>query len=171
MVFQDGDTIVVQSELQVADVVAPIGELSIDDRRLHGIELTLTNHTTSTTQRTLTNAQGEFSFKVLTAGTYQLNEIQPSGFHDGLDHAGTAGGMVDADHDQINQIELAFGQIATDYLFSEYRVKIVTPVEPKETPIIPPPVIELPSPPSSPVIQTNAFDTVSYTHLTLPTKA
>ena len=158
VVFQDGDTIVVQSELQVADVVAPIGELSIDDRRLLGIELTLTNHTTSTTQRTLTNAQGEFSFKGLPAGTYQLNEIQPIGFHDGLDHAGTAGGMVDADHDQINQIELAFGQIATDYLFSEYRVKIVTPVEPEETPIIPPPVIELPSPPSSPVIQTNAFD-------------
>ena len=158
VVFQDGETVVVQSELQVADVVAPAGELSIDDRRLHGIEVTLTNLATGKTQRTLTNAQGEFSFEGLTAGTYQLNESQPMGFHDGLDHAGTAGGTVAAEQDQITQIELAFGQIATDYLFSEYRVKIVAPVETQEPPLLPPPVIEIPNPTSNPVIQTNGFD-------------
>ncbi|MBT4693994.1 MAG: hypothetical protein HOB73_11680 [Planctomycetaceae bacterium] len=163
VVFQDGETVIVQSDLQVADVVAPAGELSINDRRLHGIEVTLTNLTTGKMQRMLTNALGEFSFEGLTAGTYQLNEKQPMGFHDGLDHAGTAGGTVDEEQDQITQIELAFGQIATDYFFSEYRVKIVTPVETAEPAVIepprlPPPVIEIPNPPSNPVIQTNGFD-------------
>jgi len=159
IVFQDGETVVVQSDLQAADVVAPAGELSSDDRRLHGIEVILTNLITGETQTTQTNAKGEFSFAGLTAGTYQLNENQPMGFHDGLDHAGTAGGTVDAQHDQITQIELAYGQIATDYWFSEYRVKIVAPVEPEEPPVVPPPAIDIPNLPSNPVIQTNGFDT------------
>jgi len=163
IVFQDGETIVVPSELQVADVVAPAGEISINDRRLHGVEITLTNLTTGNTARALTNAQGEFSFAGLAQGTYKLNENQPMGFHDGIDHAGTAGGTVAAEHDQITNIELAFGQIATDYFFSEYRVRIVAPVETvepadNEPPRLPPPVIEIPNPPSNPVIQTNGFD-------------
>ena len=158
IVFQDGETVVVQSDLQAADVVAPAGELSSDDRRLHGIEVILTNLVTGKTQTTQTSAKGEFSFTGLTAGTYQLNENQPMGFHDGLDHAGTAGGTVDAQHDQITQIELAYGQIATDYWFSEYRVKIVAPVEPEEPPVVLPPAIDIPNLPTNPVIQTNGFD-------------
>tara|TARA_B110000438_G_scaffold55118_1_gene55159 strand:+ start:1148 stop:4123 length:2976 start_codon:yes stop_codon:yes gene_type:complete len=159
IVFQDGETVVVQSDLQVADVVAPAGELSSDDRRLHGIKVILTNLVTGETQTMQTNALGEFSFAGLIAGTYQLNENQPMGFQDGRDHAGTAGGTVDAQHDQITQIELAHGQIATDYWFSEYRVKIVAPVEPEVPTVVPPPAIDIPDPPSNPVIQTNGFDT------------
>jgi protocatechuate 3,4-dioxygenase beta subunit len=175
VVFQAGETIVVQSYSQVADVVAPDGELSIDDRRLHGIEVNLTNLVTGNTERAFTNAQGEFAFEGIPQGTYQLNENQPMGFHDGLDYAGTAGGIVNTEQDQITQIELAFGQIATDYFFSEYQVKIVAPIETEkpadnEPPRLPPPAIEIPNPVLSPVIQTNEFDVAVSSNNQLGTK-
>jgi uncharacterized repeat protein (TIGR01451 family) len=67
---------------------------------------------------TTTNAWGEFSFSYLRAGTYSLTETQPSGFIDGKDTPGVAGGVRSAP-DAITTITLPARSNGTGYLFGE----------------------------------------------------
>jgi uncharacterized repeat protein (TIGR01451 family) len=66
---------------------------------------------------TTTDADGEFRFDDLLAGTYTLTETQPTAYADGPDSAGSAGGVV-AD-DAVSGIVLPVSTDATDYGFGE----------------------------------------------------
>ena len=71
------------------------------------------------TRNTSTDASGNFSFTALQAGNYTLTEVQPSGYIDGVDLAGTSGGTVNTPKNAISNITLAAGANATGYLFGE----------------------------------------------------
>jgi hypothetical protein len=66
-----------------------------------------------------TDADGFYSFMGLMAGNYTLTELQPSGYVDGLDSAGSLGGNVS--DDVISAIALAAGQQGTNYNFGELK--------------------------------------------------
>ncbi len=66
-----------------------------------------------------TDAAGAYSFGSLRPGTYTLTEAQPTGFLDGRDRAGTAGGTLA--NDQVSGITLGTGATATGYTFGELR--------------------------------------------------
>ncbi len=68
-----------------------------------------------------TDGGGAFGFSSLRPGAYTLVEIQPSGYTDGLDAAGTAGGASDG-FDAIRGITLQPGQYASGYRFGERQV-------------------------------------------------
>ncbi|GAB6165179.1 hypothetical protein JCM19992_11790 [Thermostilla marina] len=71
--------------------------------------------------RATTDAAGYFLFENLQPGTYTLVEEQPSGYFDGTDEAGTAGGNAINPGDRIELIELAPGSFGKNYLFGEYK--------------------------------------------------
>ncbi|MGE3807200.1 MAG: SdrD B-like domain-containing protein, partial [Gemmataceae bacterium] len=65
----------------------------------------------------VTDANGNFAFLRLRPGTYQLSEVQPRSFLDGLDRAGTLGGIVS--NDLVDSIVLSANQVGINYLFGE----------------------------------------------------
>jgi protocatechuate 3,4-dioxygenase beta subunit len=74
-------------------------------------------------QTAITAADGSYKFSDLPSGTYQTDETQPSGFSDGLDQAGTAGGSI-ITNDTISNIPLGAGVDTTEYDFGEIGVTI-----------------------------------------------
>ena len=68
---------------------------------------------------TLTLADGSYQFTGLRPGTYTVRELQPAGFADGLDSAGSLGGTVG--NDIVSAIDIPTGGVtdATDYDFGE----------------------------------------------------
>ncbi|MDF1485596.1 IPTL-CTERM sorting domain-containing protein [Ramlibacter sp. H39-3-26] len=68
---------------------------------------------------TTTDAGGHYSFTNLAPGTYTVAEIQPAGWDDGKDTAGSKGGTTG--NDIISNIVLVGGDAATDYNFGEHR--------------------------------------------------
>ena len=135
VVFQDGDSIVVHAEEQVR--FPGNGQLDSDDQRIGNVTLILSNEATGDQQTTRTNSRGEFVFRNLLPGSYMLQEVQPEGYRDGPDYAGTGQGQVDSAQDTIHQIQISAGQTATDYLFSEYQAEIVPLVTPPLDPTPP----------------------------------
>lgn len=69
---------------------------------------------------TTTDAAGQYSFTSLPPGTYTVQEVQPGGWNDGKDTAGSKGGTVT--NDSISGIVLAGGDAATDYNFGEHKI-------------------------------------------------
>jgi serine-aspartate repeat-containing protein C/D/E len=68
---------------------------------------------------TTTDADGFYCFKDLPPGTYGIGEIQPAGYLDGIDVAGTAGGIAQNPGDLILGAVLTPGLDAEDYDFGE----------------------------------------------------
>lgn len=67
-----------------------------------------------------TASDGSYSFTKLAAGSYTVTETQPSGWLDGQDSPGTAGGSAAAQPgDQISGVVLASSTVATGYNFGE----------------------------------------------------
>ncbi|GAA3841632.1 hypothetical protein GCM10022243_05070 [Saccharothrix violaceirubra] len=66
-----------------------------------------------------TDSSGTFSFTGLAPGTYALSEAQPTGYGDGAETAGTAGGTTS--DNLISAIVLTSGTAATGYSFAEDR--------------------------------------------------
>ncbi len=66
---------------------------------------------------TLTDGSGFYRFEGLEPGTYRLVEIQPDGWQNGQDAAGSHGGTVT--DDEISDITLAPGDDAINYDFGE----------------------------------------------------
>ncbi len=71
---------------------------------------------------TTTAADGTYSFVNLVPGTYVVTELQPSGWGDGVDVAGPAGGTVS--NDKIEAIALGAGAVATGYNFGEKKAPL-----------------------------------------------
>jgi fimbrial isopeptide formation D2 family protein/uncharacterized repeat protein (TIGR01451 family) len=89
---------------------------------ISGVSVTLTgisvNGTLIPPQIALTDANGNYLFPNLVAGTYQVVETQPLAFVDGQERVGTAGGNANT-NDQFLAVPLAAGTNATDYTYGE----------------------------------------------------
>lgn len=96
------------------------GELAIP-----GVSITLADEAGQTIATTTTNAQGLYEFSGLRAGSYVVREAQPEGWIDGLDAAGTIGGIVIGaatnPGDAISAITLKWGDNGLEYNFGELR--------------------------------------------------
>ena len=92
---------------------------------------------TAVVRTTTTDANGNYLFDELNAGTYRIVESQPSFYKDGKDSIGTHGGFLgenpgpfvipnDVTDDEVKDlilgIELGSGVDATDYDFGELAV-------------------------------------------------
>jgi len=163
-VFQDGDVIFTSDGLPPADIESfRDGLLTSDDTRLAGVTLELRNGVTGLpispsaalpgtyvgeTITTVTDANGFYQFTGLRAGNYAVYEVQPEGYYDSLDTAGSLGGLainpsstispfvlsqlqVNPKDDAIVRIALFPGQNSELNNFSEIVVD--------KDPIIPPP--------------------------------
>ncbi len=85
-----------------------------------GVTITLTGVDTTGTPVhlvTTTNSQGSYDFRFLNPGTYIITESAPSGYFEGKNTAGTAGGTVSGD--VISGITLAVGVDASGYNFAD----------------------------------------------------
>ena len=70
-----------------------------------------------------TDAAGGYSFTGLRPGVYSLAEAQPSGYLDGKDALGTAGGTLGAD--AVSPVSLGSGTVATAYNFGELQPAVL----------------------------------------------
>jgi len=106
-VFQDGDTI--QVENLETDLPSVLGNLpsmrdglrTSDDTPLAGVRMRLTDATgialldsAGRPIETVTDANGFYQFTNLPPGLYSVIEVQPDGYVDGVDWAGTTGGFA-----------------------------------------------------------------------------
>ncbi|MEX0613758.1 MAG: SdrD B-like domain-containing protein, partial [Pirellulales bacterium] len=86
---------------------------------LEGVIIELRDAQGNLVATTTTDANGEYLFEGLEHGEYQVHEIQPAGYYDGEERAGTAGGLLDG-IDTIYDIHLEAGMHATQYDFCEH---------------------------------------------------
>ncbi len=183
-VFRDGDAIVTEDGL-VPSNLAEIrdGQLTDDDQRLAGVVLELRNSLDGMPimgdetlpgsnpdgpLRVTTDANGNYSFLGLRPGNYAVVEIHPEGYVDGIDSAGTNGGIainpdaedvpplqqfsnlgVDLKNDAIVRIPLGAGQHAQQNNFSEVELTTKPGYIP---PVVPPPVDPLQIQPPPPFV-------------------
>ena len=85
-------------------------------------------------QTVISAANGTYQFVNLRPGIYNLAELQPAGFTQGVNQVGTAGGTLVAT-DIFGQITLTAGTTATGYLFGE---TLPLNVRPEPVPPLPP---------------------------------
>ena len=75
--------------------------------------------------RATTNAEGRYQFVDVLPGVYTIRQLQPAGFFDGKDRAGTVDGSITGDAqnpgDAIRSIALRQGQTGIDFNFGELR--------------------------------------------------
>jgi hypothetical protein len=86
------------------------GGVQTGDFGLGGVAITLTgiDHLgASVSMQTVTDTNGQYRFEGLRPGEYQLTESQPEDFADGLDFAGSLGGIVS--NDTISNIVIPMG--------------------------------------------------------------
>ena len=92
-----------------------------------GVTMTLLDSSgNSTGVTTTTDSNGHYEFTNLEPGTYGVAEAQPSGYVDGLDVAGTAGGAAHNPGDSITGATLGSGAKATDYDFGELNLASIS---------------------------------------------
>ena len=181
-VFQDGGAIVTSTPLNPEDLRDfRDGKLTEDDELLSGVTLQLRNvlgqpfdssralpgvYSDGAIEVT-TDADGYYEFTGLRPGTYHVYQVQPDDFIDGLDTAGTAGGLavnpadvIDEEgkitiqtlslseetnphDDAILNISLSAGSASQQNNFSEYTteepIQWVPPV-PEKDPDLPVPI-------------------------------
>lgn len=88
------------------------------DRPLSGVTIELLGATGSVLRTTLTDGNGFYRFDGLQPGQYSVREIQPSGYFQGTQTAGSGGGN-DSVADLISAITIAPGVDLVDYNFCE----------------------------------------------------
>ncbi len=87
-----------------------------------GVTIELLDAGGNVVRTTKTDADGRYSFDLLTRGTYAVREIQPKGWFDDDDHIGTINGVATGSHlanDVIGSIQLTSGKAGIDYDFCE----------------------------------------------------
>ncbi len=89
-----------------------------NDIPLAGVSIDLLDANGIVVASTLTDSLGFYRFAGIAPGTYSVREHQPAGFLDGLEHVGTAGGVIAGD-DLVGAIPIGSGVNATDYDFCE----------------------------------------------------
>ena len=166
-VFKDGETITYRSDQAQPDAYAiRDGQLTPDDTRLAGVTIMLCDATglpltdaKGHPLTTTTDANGYYEFELLRPGTYTIREVQPDGYTDFIDSAGSLGGTavnrnkavdagvistlaIDPKYDAILRVELSPGEVGQNYNFSEVVLATVPP------PVVPP---VTPTPPGSPI--------------------
>jgi hypothetical protein len=88
-----------------------------------GVEVKLTASNGATFYR-LTDTDGSYSFKGLTAGKYSITEVtQPAGYNDGKDSLGTLGGTLG--NDAFTAITVGTGAIGLNYNFGEIKASSI----------------------------------------------
>ncbi|MGI6420209.1 MAG: SdrD B-like domain-containing protein [Thermoguttaceae bacterium] len=100
------------------DGVRGAGEVGIAGATVRVIRV-LPNGTTAEPITVTTAADGSWMAVNLMPGDWQVVEITPQGYLDGLDAAGTAGGTAQNPGDSITGIRLESGQAGEDYDFGE----------------------------------------------------
>ncbi len=94
------------------------GEAGIAGATVRAIRV-LPDGSTAETVTTTSAADGSWAATNLRPGQWQVVEVTPSGYLDGLDAAGTAGGSALNPGDSITGIQLLSGQVGEDYDFGE----------------------------------------------------
>ncbi|QDV69892.1 Serine-aspartate repeat-containing protein D precursor [Rosistilla carotiformis] len=89
-----------------------------DELLLAGVIIELYDNTGTLIATTTTNTLGRYEFTDLAPGEYTVVELQPTGYYDGDQHAGTTGGD-DSVTNRISQIPLAAGQDSESNDFCE----------------------------------------------------
>lgn len=141
-VFQDGPVIrLLPGEALPAAESVRDGRRTSDDTPLAGvtIELLRDGRVVATAR---TDSRGYYEFNMLLPGVYTLRQLQPAGYLDGIDTAGTLGGTADSRADVIRGIVVGRGQAGREYNFSEIAVRtdyLPPPPEPPDKPFLPPP--------------------------------
>ena len=88
------------------------------EKPIAGVTVQLLNASGTVVATTQTDAQGRYRFDNLTPGTYAVREIQPAGYLQGGQKAGSKGGNISV-QDLISQIAIGSGENLTDYNFCE----------------------------------------------------
>ncbi len=89
-----------------------------DEQPISGVRVELRNAAGQVVDSTRTDAHGRYRFDGLAPGAYSVREIQPSGYFQGSQRAGSGGGD-DSTQDVIRNIIVASGDVLTDYDFCE----------------------------------------------------
>ena len=169
-VFQDGPAIqLVDGSIPDGAIDSRDGRRTSDDSPIAGVTLRLTNFagepildTAGNPRTAITDRSGFYEFSGLPAGSYAVFEVHPGAYLDGIDTAGSTGGVavnpganinplilaaltVDPKNDAILRIPLAAGALSSGNDFSEILIDpVVPPVsEPPATrpPPTPPPIL------------------------------
>ncbi|HBO46247.1 MAG TPA: fibrinogen-binding protein [Planctomycetaceae bacterium] len=163
-VFQDGPTVkLMWYEPQPPVNTVSDGQFTPDDTPIAGVTLRLCdasglpiNGSNGRPMTTVTNAQGYYEFTGLAPGVYTVFQTQPTGYVDGIDTAGSLGGIpmnadeyVDSEalrelvtahgNDAILAVVVHSGDKGTDYNFSEVQFKRIPYVPPPDPPTDPDP--------------------------------
>ena len=98
------------------------GNQDDDEDGIEGVTLTLTGTDTAgnaISRTTVTDADGNYTFDNLPAGTYQVAETQPGGFRDGQESIGSGATGATVSDDVFAQIGLGTDADAVDFDFGE----------------------------------------------------
>ena len=94
-----------------------------------GVEIILTGtdvYGNPVSATVFTDANGIYTFDGLVAGTYEVRQVQPQGFTDGIDIGNP---VATAGNDVFSNIQLGFGDSITGNTFGE-TVSVIPPLEP-----------------------------------------
>ncbi|MCA9189016.1 MAG: carboxypeptidase regulatory-like domain-containing protein, partial [Planctomycetales bacterium] len=100
------------------------GLFAISEQGIGGVLVRLVDEQGQIVAEQLTANDGSYRFTDLRAGNYTLSEVQPAGWIDGIDAAGTINGVV-VGHafsalDRIDDVVLRWGDNGIDYDFGEF---------------------------------------------------
>jgi protocatechuate 3,4-dioxygenase beta subunit len=84
-----------------------------------GVTMQLLDSTGKVIDTTQTDANGFYQFLNLAPGTYAVREIQPAGYLEGDQHAGSGGGDDTSKLDELKSIPIHSGDTLVDYDFCE----------------------------------------------------
>ena len=104
------------------------GILQVGEQRLGGVTVQLFDDSGNLVDQMQTDAQGNYWFTGLEAGTYKLTELQPTAFADGKDTVGNVDGVRTGDmvNDMFLNIDLKYGEKGVEYNFGELRLASIS---------------------------------------------